>query len=56
MIKNMEKSECYDENLELSDSEDVFDFQILKDNFEDNVYYDFDTTSSSCSLIIPPKT
>ena len=26
MVSNMEKNNYYDENLELSDSEDVFDF------------------------------
>lgn len=43
MVSNMEKNKYYDENLELSDTEDVFDFEELKDIMEDNVGYDSDT-------------
>lgn len=49
MVSNMEK------NLELNDTEDVFDFKELKDIVEDNVGYDSDTSSSSSEIILPKK-
>ncbi|XP_066596608.1 piggyBac transposable element-derived protein 4-like [Prorops nasuta] len=50
----MEKNNYYDEDMELSDSEDVFDFRVLKDIVEDNDDCN-SNTSSSGSEIIPPK-
>ncbi|XP_070169538.1 uncharacterized protein [Polyergus mexicanus] len=51
----MEKNNYYDENLELSDSEDVFDFQVLKDIAKDNVDYNSDTSSSGSEIILPKR-
>ncbi|XP_014481483.1 PREDICTED: piggyBac transposable element-derived protein 4-like, partial [Dinoponera quadriceps] len=51
----MEKNKYYDENLELSDTEDVFDFQVLKDIVEDNVGYDSDASSSGSEIILPKR-
>lgn len=51
----METNKCYDENLELSDSEDVFDFQVLKDIVEDNSDYDSDTSSSGSEIVLPKR-
>ena len=55
MVSNMEKNNYYDENLELSDSEDVFDFQVLKDIVKDNVDYSSDTSSSGSEIILPKR-
>ncbi|KAI4481598.1 hypothetical protein M0802_013908 [Mischocyttarus mexicanus] len=48
----MEKNNNYDENIELSDSEDVFDFPVLEDIVED---YNSDTSSSSSEIIRPKR-
>ncbi|KAI4480617.1 hypothetical protein M0804_010170 [Polistes exclamans] len=54
IISSMEKNNYYHENIELSDSEDVFGFPLLEDIVEDNFDYNSDT-SSCCSEIILPK-
>jgi hypothetical protein len=51
----MENKKYYDENLELSDTDDVFDFEVLKDILEDNVGNDSDTSSSGSEIILPKK-
>ncbi|KAK2578322.1 hypothetical protein KPH14_012623 [Odynerus spinipes] len=51
----MEKNNYYDENIELSDSEDVFDFQVLEDIVEDIVDYNSDTSSSGSEIILPQR-
>ncbi|KAI4485718.1 hypothetical protein M0802_012579 [Mischocyttarus mexicanus] len=55
MVSNMEKNNNYYENIELSDSEDVFDFPVLEDIVEDNVDYNSETSSSSSEIIRPKR-
>jgi hypothetical protein len=42
ILGNMEDKKYYNENLELSDTDNVFDFEVLK-VLEDNVSNDSDT-------------
>ena len=51
----MENKKYYYENLELSDTDDVFDFEVLKDIVEDNVGNDSDTSSSGSEIILPKR-
>ncbi|XP_055377942.1 nuclear protein localization protein 4 homolog [Condylostylus longicornis] len=54
-VSNMEKNNNYDENIELSDTQDVFDFPVLEDIVEDNVIYNCDTSSSGSEIIRPKR-
>ncbi|XP_014610408.1 PREDICTED: uncharacterized protein LOC106790182 [Polistes canadensis] len=51
----MEKNNYCDENIDLSDTEDVLDFPMLEDIVEDNIDYNSETPSSDSEIILPKR-